>query len=87
MQNTDFHARLLFFAQQDLPGEFELSVFRIQTDQLDLDLVTLFQAGLFHVLEPSVINLRDMEQTVFAGKNFDEGAERYDRLEEWLQFL
>ena len=68
----------LGFGQQCLAREFQFAGFGIRTDEFNLNLVALVQAGLGHSLKAFVVDLRDVQQCVFAGQNLNKCTEVYD---------
>jgi hypothetical protein len=63
--------------KENLARELELTGLWINLQKLNLELVTLVDAGLFHCLETLPVNLRDVQQTILAWHKLNECAIRH----------
>jgi hypothetical protein len=70
----------LWFLLQHLSAEFELTSLLVNLHEFDSNLITLLDASLFHSLIALPIDLRDVEQALFARHELYEAAIRHDRL-------
>ena len=63
--------------KENLARELELACLGVNLQKLNLELVTLVDAGLFHCLETLPVNLRDVQQTILARHELNECTIRH----------